>query len=376
MSNMWSASSSTSTSTPSRRKPWLRTRSSRRPGHATITSGRDRRRSAWRSIPVPPKTATAPQRRVARQPLELVADLAGQLAGRGQHERARSATALAQASLQDGQREGGGLAGAGLGQPEDVASCEGGRQGGCLDGAGSAEAGFGERAAELGEESQLLESDARGVGRSMISDRGLAGGRSRGGGSTLGGRTGGRRTAPGRGGPLYGATPSSRGRREVARFALADGGEGPPWEPDPRTFGGPRSHRPGFLPFVPDSRSPWGGAHRPHDPQGVASDDTTRTPRRTQVGPWSDRPSNADRSGGGRSRPPSRMDPQRPRRSALRPRDDDHVEPQQRQPRDRAQHAVDPQEGARDPRVAGHEAQDPEVVGEAREHVGEARRTS
>ena len=59
---------------------------------------------------------------------EAVGDLGGELAGRGEHERAtqpgRGALAVARQALQDGQREVGGLAVAGLGATEQVAALQ------------------------------------------------------------------------------------------------------------------------------------------------------------------------------------------------------------------------------------------------------------
>jgi hypothetical protein len=62
--------------------------------------------------------------------LERLGDLAGQLARRAEHQHAaaaarRTAGAGGQA-VQDGQGEGGGLAGAGLGDAQDVAAFEAG----------------------------------------------------------------------------------------------------------------------------------------------------------------------------------------------------------------------------------------------------------
>jgi hypothetical protein len=55
--------------------------------------------------------------------LERLADLEGELAGRGQHQRLR--LLLAQVELvEDRQCERGGLAGSGLGQADDMAALE------------------------------------------------------------------------------------------------------------------------------------------------------------------------------------------------------------------------------------------------------------
>ena len=68
---------------------------------------------------------------------EAVADLDGELARRREHKHVRPSAAMIgslRKPLQDGQREGGGLAGAGLRQAEEVTAGQDGRDGLGLDG--------------------------------------------------------------------------------------------------------------------------------------------------------------------------------------------------------------------------------------------------
>ena len=69
--------------------------------------------------------------------VEAARDLHGKLTGRRQHERTRAlrlgALAGSGKQLQDGQREGRRLAGAGLGDAQHVAALEQRRNGACLD---------------------------------------------------------------------------------------------------------------------------------------------------------------------------------------------------------------------------------------------------
>ena len=71
---------------------------------------------------------------------EAFLDLAGQFAGRRQHERAAGArigaAGVKRQAIEDRQGEGGGLAGAGLGDAEKVAAGEDRRDGFRLDGGG------------------------------------------------------------------------------------------------------------------------------------------------------------------------------------------------------------------------------------------------
>ena len=67
---------------------------------------------------------------------EALFDLQGEFAGGGEDQGA-DAAALAQIqSIQDGQRESGGLARTGFGRRDDVVALERGRNGGELDGSG------------------------------------------------------------------------------------------------------------------------------------------------------------------------------------------------------------------------------------------------
>ena len=76
----------------------------------------------------------AAQARVLAELAGLHVDLLGQLPG-GRHDQgAQPAARAVQQTLEDGQDEGGGLAGAGLGQAQHVASLERGRQRALLDG--------------------------------------------------------------------------------------------------------------------------------------------------------------------------------------------------------------------------------------------------
>ena len=68
---------------------------------------------------------------------ERIDDLAAELAGRRQHQHAAALRLqllrVAGEAMEDGEREGGGLAGAGLGNADEVASGKGWRDGGRLD---------------------------------------------------------------------------------------------------------------------------------------------------------------------------------------------------------------------------------------------------
>ena len=72
--------------------------------------------------------------------VEAVEDLSGQFAGRAEHQHAAGLglrlDAVRQDAMQDRQREGRGLAGAGLGDADDVAAGKGERNGLGLDGGG------------------------------------------------------------------------------------------------------------------------------------------------------------------------------------------------------------------------------------------------
>src|SRR5690554_656350 len=70
---------------------------------------------------------------VCRVLLERLADLQRKLAGGGEHQCLRFLLRHVEAR-QDGQREGGGLAGSGLGEADHVTAGEEWRNGGGLDG--------------------------------------------------------------------------------------------------------------------------------------------------------------------------------------------------------------------------------------------------
>jgi hypothetical protein len=94
--------------------------------------------------------------------LEAVGDLGGELTRRRQHEAARAATwrrpLLGGEPLQDRQREGGRLAGAGLGDAEQVAALQQRRDGLRLDRRRLGVALGGERLQQLVVEPEVVES--------------------------------------------------------------------------------------------------------------------------------------------------------------------------------------------------------------------------
>ena len=129
MSSMRSASSSTTYST------WLSTQflasmwSSSRPGVAISTSTPAFSSAVCGFMSMPPNTTVDAQLGVLGVGLDVLGDLVGQLARRRQHQRAhrvarrRHARVLVlEHALQQRQREGGGLAGAGLGGAHHVAA--------------------------------------------------------------------------------------------------------------------------------------------------------------------------------------------------------------------------------------------------------------
>ncbi len=75
---------------------------------------------------------------IAAEAMEAFLDLQGEFAGRRHDEGARAVAVRGARSacqvLQHRQRKGGGLAGAGLGDAEQIAACEQRRNGTCLDG--------------------------------------------------------------------------------------------------------------------------------------------------------------------------------------------------------------------------------------------------
>ena len=93
-------------------------------------------------------------------------DLGDQLAGRGQHQRAAHGRAVrdgvGEHALDDGEREGGRLAGAGLGDAEQVAAFEQGRDGLGLDRGGDRVALLVERAQDGPGKAEILKSGQSG----------------------------------------------------------------------------------------------------------------------------------------------------------------------------------------------------------------------
>ena len=140
MSSMRSASSSTRNSTWLSFKPLLCTRSSRRPGVATSTSTPLHDRADLASHRHAADRERRGQADVAAIGVEAVEDLPGQFAGRGEHQHAAGLRlrpdAVLEQAMEDRQREGGGLAGAGLGDADDVAAGQRERDGLGLDGGG------------------------------------------------------------------------------------------------------------------------------------------------------------------------------------------------------------------------------------------------
>ena len=138
MSNMRSASSSTSTSTPSRawRCPGsMMVQQAARAGHQDfdpVAQGphlglRDRRRRKWWRCGW----------RAAGQVADAVVDLFGQLAGGGNDQGAGAVTRAGQQALENGQDESGRFTGAGLGGADQVLPGQGRGNGGGLNGGGS-----------------------------------------------------------------------------------------------------------------------------------------------------------------------------------------------------------------------------------------------
>ena len=141
MSSMRSASSSTNTSTRSSVTARCCMRSSRRPGVATSTSTPWASVRIWRPIGTPPMASVTLRAQIVAVGLEALDDLRRQLARRAQHQHAaatllRPLLVLGEV-IEDRQREGRGLAGAGLGDADDVAGGEHLRDGLGLDRGGS-----------------------------------------------------------------------------------------------------------------------------------------------------------------------------------------------------------------------------------------------
>ena len=125
---MWSASSRTVTSTAPRSQwPWP-IRSSSRPGQATTMSTPRRRPCDLRVLADAAEDGAGGQAGGRGQRRERLVDLADQLAGRREDQRARRAGAGRAAGRgepgDERQQEGVGLAGAGAAAAEDVAAGE------------------------------------------------------------------------------------------------------------------------------------------------------------------------------------------------------------------------------------------------------------
>ena len=142
---MWSASSSTVTSTPPRSQaPWL-IRSSSRPGQAIEDVDAGAQGLDLRVLADAAEDGAGAQAGGRGERREGRVDLGDQLAGRGEDQRARALRRTAGAGgVQPGddrQQERVGLAGAGAAAAEHVASGEGVGQRRCLDGGGGGDAG-------------------------------------------------------------------------------------------------------------------------------------------------------------------------------------------------------------------------------------------
>ena len=137
-------------------------RSSRRPGVATRTSTPLAMARICLPIGTPPMASVTDTFMMPAIGLEAVDDLAGQLARRAQHQHAAAlalrADAILRQMIEDRQREGCGLAGAGLRNADDVAAGEHVRNGLRLDRGGGFVALFDERAGDGLSESEFKKS--------------------------------------------------------------------------------------------------------------------------------------------------------------------------------------------------------------------------
>ena len=99
--------------------------------------------------------------------IEAVEDLAGQFAGRAQHQHAAGLglrlDAVFQDAMQDREREGCGLAGAGLGDADDVAAGDGDWNGLGLDGSGRDVVFFFERTRDWIGKAEILKGGQKGI---------------------------------------------------------------------------------------------------------------------------------------------------------------------------------------------------------------------
>ena len=80
-------------------------------------------------MPTPPNTAAAVIGRVHREVVQVLDDLGGELAGRGEHQRAGRAARLVDQPVENREDERGRLAAAGHGAGQDVAARERRRDG-------------------------------------------------------------------------------------------------------------------------------------------------------------------------------------------------------------------------------------------------------
>ena len=115
-----------------------------RPGVPTTMSAPARMRCTCAKRLTPPRIATSAQPGFAAEAVQAVLDLQGKLAGGGEDQRpcgkALRRGLLGGEVLQQGQRESGGLAGAGLRDAKQIAAGQQMRDGGGLDGGGMEEA--------------------------------------------------------------------------------------------------------------------------------------------------------------------------------------------------------------------------------------------
>ncbi len=136
MSNMRSASSMTSISIEFRLSAFWLYRSSRRPGQATAISSAGAQAFDLRHGADAAVDGQAAEAGLLAQLLECGMGLFSQLAGGREDEHAQFAARAVLQPLQDGQRKGCRLAGAGLGEPQQVAALKEGCDCLALDGCG------------------------------------------------------------------------------------------------------------------------------------------------------------------------------------------------------------------------------------------------
>ncbi len=147
-----------------------------RPGVATSTSTPWAKARIWGRMGQGPDLGTdgdaaedhrRAQAQMAAVASQAVADLAGQFAGRRQDQRARLAApefvGIFRQAVQQGQGEGGRLAGAGLGDAQQVAPREQRRDGLALDGGGGGVAIVGD-----GAKDGLGQLEAREIGHVLF----------------------------------------------------------------------------------------------------------------------------------------------------------------------------------------------------------------